>query len=53
MMCIDAVQNSPTVKECMSRTGLPFVAEIGMCVEDIKVGRCCVAVVLLLLLYVI
>ena len=45
-MCIDALQNSPTVKECVSRTELPFEAEIRMCIEDIKVSF-----VVLVLLY--
>ena len=36
-LCSDALHESSTIKECMSRAGLTFISEIEMCVEDIKV----------------
>ena len=36
-LCTRAIQNSDTIKQCVSRVGLSFDAEIEACVEDIKV----------------
>ena len=36
-LCTRAIQNSDTIKQCVTRVGLSFDSEIEACVEDIKV----------------